>query len=147
MPTPTPPVVISEFRTRGTAGASDEFVEIYNNSNSPIDISGWKIRGSSSGGTITNKLTINANTTLPGRRHFLATNSGAYTGSVAGDQTYTSGIADDGGIAVTLPDNSIVDQVGMSAGSAFKEGTNLAPLPSNANQSYERKPGGFNGST
>jgi len=40
-------IVISEFRTRGTAGGNDEFVEIYNNTASPIDISGWKLLGSS----------------------------------------------------------------------------------------------------
>jgi len=102
-------VVISEFRTRGTAGASDEFVELYNNSDSPVDVSGWKIRGSSNGGTITNKLTINTTTIIAARGHFLATNSTGYSGSVNADQSYTSGIANDGGIAVTLPDNSIVE--------------------------------------
>ena len=66
---------------------------------------------------------------------------------MVGDQTYSSGIANDGGIALTLADDSVVDQVGLSAGSAFKEGMHLAPLPSDANQSYERRPGGFNGST
>ena len=34
-------VVISEFRTRGPAGGNDEFVEIYNLSAAPVDISGW----------------------------------------------------------------------------------------------------------
>ena len=119
---PLPPVVISEFRTRGPAGASDEFVEIYNNSDKAVDVSGWKIRGSSNAGTITNKLTINAGTSIPARGHFLAANSGGYSGTVAADQNYTSAIADDGGIAVTLPDDTIIDQVGLSAGSAFKEG-------------------------
>ena len=149
-PTPLLSVVISEFRTRGTGGASDEFVELYNSSDRAIDISGWKIRGSSSTGlTITNKVTINANTTIPARCHFLATNSAAhgYSGAIVGDQTYTSGIADDGGLALTLPDNTVVDQVGMSVGSAFSEGTNVAPQPGDANQSYERKPGGASGST
>ena len=46
-----------------------------------------------------------------------------------------------------MPDDSIVDQVGLSSGSAFKEGMHLAPLPADANQSYERKPGGASGST
>src|SRR6185295_4675633 len=144
-----PLVVISEFRTRGPSGANDEFIELYNNSDSPIDIGGWKIRGSNNAAGVSTRLTINNGTTLPGRRHFLATNSSAngYSGSVTGDQTYTSGITNDGGMAIMLPDDSIVDQVGMSAGSAFKEGTNLAPLPSDANQSYERKPGGAGGST
>ena len=40
-----------------------------------------------------------------------------------------------------------VDQAGMSAGSAYKEGTTLAPTPSNNNQSYERKPGGPSGNS
>ena len=37
-------------------------------------------------------------------------------------------------------------QVGMSSGSAFKEGSTLAPLTTNTNRSYERKPGGAAGS-
>jgi uncharacterized protein (TIGR03437 family) len=154
MPSPTPsptPVenrlaVISEFRTRGPNGASDEFIEIYNNSDSVLEVGGWKLRGSSSGGTTTTRLTISAGTRIPGHGHFLAVNSGGYSGSVSGDQAYTSGIANDGGLALTLPDDSIVDQVGLSAGSTYKEGMHLASLPSDANQSYERRPGGVNGS-
>jgi predicted extracellular nuclease len=147
--TPSPQVVISEFRTRGPSGANDEFIELYNSGESPIDVSGWKIRGSNNAAAVTTRLTINNGTTIPARGHFLTTNSSAtgYSGNVTGDQTYTSGITNDGGIAITLPDDSIIDQVGLSSGSAFKEGTNLAPLPSDANQSYERKPGGSSGST
>ncbi len=146
-PTSPPPVVISEFRTRGPGGASDEFIELYNNSDHPVEIGGWKLRGSSSSGTITNRMTIATEVIIPARGHFLAVNSGGYTGGVSADQAYTNGISNDGGIALTLSDDSIIDQVGMSPGSAFKEGIHLAPLVSDANQSYERKPGGSNGST
>lgn len=153
IPTPTPSpsplqiaLVISEFRTRGPNGASDEFVEIYNHSDSPVNAGGLKIRGSSGTGTITTRLTISANTIIPARGHFLASNSGGYSGSVSGDQSFTSGFANDGGIALTTTDDTIIDQVGMSAGSAFKEGDNLSTLPTDTNQSYERKPGGFFGS-
>ena len=136
--------MISEFRTRGPIGANDEFVELYNNSDSAVDISGWKLRGSNNAGAITTRLTIKPASILPVRGHFLATNgsTSGYSGSLPGDQAYTSGITNDGGIALTLPDDSVVDQVGLSAGSAFREGMNLAPLTSDANQSYERKPGG-----
>jgi predicted extracellular nuclease len=149
-PVPSPPVpkvVISEFRTRGPNGAGDEFVELYNNSDVAVDISGWKVRTSSSGGTISTRLTINSETFIPSRGHFLAANANGYSGTVAGDQTFASGLANDGGLALTLPDNSIVDQVGLSAGSTFRENMHLAPLPSDSNQSYERKPGGPSGST
>jgi len=146
-PTPPPAIVISEFRTRGPNGASDEFIELYNNTAAPIDISGWKIKGSSNSGGIGVRLTINAGTLLPPLKHFLVGNSGGYSGSVALDQTYSSGLVNDGGIALTLPNDTIVDQIGLSSGSAFREGMHLAPLPSDANQSYERKPGGLSGST
>jgi hypothetical protein len=140
-------VKISEFRTRGPAGGNDEFVELYNNSDVAVDISGWRIRGSSNSGSVGTRVTINPSTTLAARGHFLATNSntsgGPYSGAVVGDQTYATGISDDGGIALVLSDEvTIVDQVGMSSGSAYGEGTTLAPLSGASDQSYERKPGG-----
>src|SRR5215217_7383143 len=114
-------VVISEFRVRGPNGAADEFVELYNLSGAPVVIGGWKIRGSNSSGTISDRATIIAGTTMQPGCHYLITNSsltgGPYSGGVPGDQSYTVGITDDGGIALTLPDNTIVDQVGMSTGS------------------------------
>src|SRR5207244_13498870 len=39
-----------------------------------------------------------------------------------------------------------IDQAGMSAGSAYGEGTRLSPLTANTNQSYERLSGGASGS-
>ena len=148
-PSPTLPslIVISEFRTRGPNGANDEFVEIYNKGNVAVDIGGWKLRGSSSAGTITTRMTISAGTILPARTHFLATNSGGYSGSVVADQSYSSGFANDGGVALTKADDVPVDQVGLSTGSAFREGMHLAPLATDANQSYERKPDGLLGNS
>jgi len=145
-------VVISEFRVRGPAGGNDEFIELYNLSASPVAIGGWKIKGSNNtgGGTTTPRATITAGTTLQPGCHYLLTNAATsgYSGAVPGDQTYVTGITDDGGIAVTQADDSIVDAVGMSVGSAFKEGTPLASLgASNLNRGYERKPGGAAGST
>ncbi|MGH9812804.1 MAG: lamin tail domain-containing protein, partial [Candidatus Acidiferrales bacterium] len=147
-------VVISEFRTRGPLGGNDEFIELYNLSSSAVNIGGWEIHGSNNaaGGTLTPRATIPAGTMLNPGCHYLFTNSGSngYSGSVPGNQTYGTGITDDGGIALTLPDDSVVDMVGMSAGSAFKEGTPLASLgsttASNLNRGYERKPGGSMGS-
>ena len=142
-------ILISEFRTRGPAGANDEFIELYNATATPIDIGGWKINRSNGSGTINTQLTITAGTMIPAHGHFLATNSaaGGYSGSVPGNQTYGTGITDDGGIAILNPSNAVIDQVGMSAGSAYKEGTVLSQLTTNVNRSYERKPGSTNGSS
>ncbi|HVF91402.1 MAG TPA: lamin tail domain-containing protein [Blastocatellia bacterium] len=143
-------IVISEFRTRGPNGGNDEFIELYNLSASPVDISGWQVRGSNNSGTVSTRAVITAGTVLNGGCHYLLTNpnasGGPYSGAVAGNQTFSPGITDDGGIAVAAPDGTIVDQVGMSSGSAFKEGSALAPLNSNTSTSYERRPGGGSGS-
>lgn len=149
----TQSIVISEFRTRGPNGGNDEFIELYNRTNVPVDISGWRINGSNSAGETTTRLLVNPGTVMPAGGHFLATNpqptGGPYSGSIPGDQTFSPGITDDGGIALLLPDGTIVDQVGMSVGSAYREGGPLTPMSAtvNANQSYERRPGGASGNS
>jgi uncharacterized protein (TIGR03437 family) len=138
-------LLISEFRTRGPSGASDEFVEIYNPTTSTLTIGGLKIRASNASGTISDRVTITPGTTLgPGCYYLLAnSSSGGFSGLVPPNQTYGTGVTDDGGIAITGSDvTRIIDAVGMSSGSAYKEGNTLAPLSGTADQSYERKPGG-----
>lgn len=138
-------VLISEFRTRGPQGAADEFIELYNPGTSTVVIGGLKIRASNNAGTISDRVTITSGTTLGSGCHYLIANSSAsgYSGATTANQSYTTGITDDGGIAITRNNGTtIIDQVGMSAGSAYKEGTTLTPLASNVDQSYERKPGG-----
>ena len=135
-------IVISEFRTRGLNGGNDEFVELYNLSSNTVNIGGWKINASNTSGATGTRVTIAANTTLnPGCR-FLATNSTAstgYSGTVSGNQTFASGITDDGGVALLNASNVVIDAVGMSATSAYKEGTVLAPTTVNGERSQERK--------
>ena len=108
-----------------------------------MDISGWKIRGSNATGTVGDRVTVPAATTLGPGCFYLVINTAAsgYSGIVAGNLTYSTGITDDGGLALTRGDNSIVDQAGMSAGSAFGEGTRLAAFGStNSDRAYARTP-------
>ena len=140
-------LVISEFRTRGPNGASDELIELYNPTSATVDISGWLIKGSNSSGSVSTRVTIGANTLLPSGKHFLVANSVGYSSAVVADQLYSTGITDDGGLALFKSDGvTRVDQVGMSTGSAYKEGTPLAPLTTNVDRGYERKLGGSSGS-
>jgi endonuclease G len=144
-------VVISEFRVRGPNGGNDEFIELYNASGSPVSIGGWKVSGSNNAAVTSTRATITSGTTLGAGCFYLLTNAAAsgYSGSVPGNQTYAVGVTDDGGIALLDGSNAIIDQVGMSLGSAYKEGTILASLgtttASNLNRGYERKPGGSAG--
>ncbi len=137
--------MISEVRTRGPKGALDEFVELYNPTGAAVSIGGWQLKASSNAGSGSSRATIKAGTTLQPGRHYLIANSG-YRGTASANLKYSTGIADDGGIALVKSGGAIVDQVGMSAGSAYKEGATLTPLTTNVNQGYERKLGGTSGS-
>ncbi len=143
--TQSPPVggtvVVNEFRTRGPAGANDEFVEIRNDAGAAISIGGWRIDVSSGSGSVETRHTFPNGTVIePGCHYLLAgAAAGGYTGAVSADATYSGGIADDGGIAVRQPDGTIVDAVGMNTGSAFKEGQPLASFGGdNTDRSYQR---------
>ena len=128
-------VVISEFQTVG----NDEFVEIYNPTNNWVDISGWKISGSNSSGGTQTRATIPSSTILRSGQYYLVANN-SYTGNVSPNLRYGTSISDNGGIGLLTASDDIVDEVGMSAGSAYQEGNTLSPLTS-ANESYERKEG------
>lgn len=139
-------LVIGEFRTRGPNGADDEFIELYNVSTSPFLIGGWTVHASdNAGNTVELGMVTGGIVVFPGCRYLFA-NPNGYSGSVAPDQWFTTGsIPDDGGVSVRYG-TIIIDAAGMSPGSAYQEGTLLAPLTTNVDQSYERKPGGGLGS-
>jgi hypothetical protein len=74
-------LIISEFRLRGPSGASDEFIEIYNNTNSPHTVgatdasAGYGVAASD--GVL--RCTVPNGTVIPARGHFLCVNSVAYS--------------------------------------------------------------------
>lgn len=137
------PVVVSEFRTQGPQGGNDEFVEIRNTTGSAIDISAWRLAGcASSSGSPSTRVTIGAGISLPAGGSFLFANAGAfgYSGTVPGDATYTTGIANSGNSGLRIEDGSgaVVDTVGNGA-SPCREGTGLSFTAfGNVNQSFER---------
>jgi hypothetical protein len=103
-------IIISEFRVRGPSGATDEFIEIYNNSGADhtvVAASGTGYGVAASDGTT--RCSIPNGTVIPNRGHYLCVNSTNYSlgsypagnGTTAtGDATYTTDIADNAGIAI-----------------------------------------------
>jgi hypothetical protein len=106
--------LISEFRTSGPAGDGDDFVELYNNSDSPLTVAASDESGGY--GLFKKGANCSANpiligvipngTVIPARGHYLFVGS-AYsladyggTGAAAGDQTLTQDIEWDTNIAI-----------------------------------------------
>jgi hypothetical protein len=78
------PVIISELRLRGPAGAEDEFIEIHNNTGADIVVQasdtspGWAV--AISNGQITGNVCVIPNgTNIPARGHFLCANTNGYS--------------------------------------------------------------------
>lgn len=141
-------IVISEFRTRGPNGSADEFIEIYNPTPGPISIAGWQIRVLTGTGTEATRATVPSGVVLaPGQHYLIANASGSgYSGSVAADLTYTTGVVDAGGVAIFDSTNTRIDSVGLNTtNTLYTEGTPLSALSSDTDQSYERKLGGASG--
>jgi len=142
--------LISELRTRGSAGPGDDFVELYNNSNSPLTV----VASDASAGYGVYKMgtdcnaspvligTIPNGTVIPARGHYLMVGS-AYSlanyggaGAAAGNLTMTSDIEDDHNIAVfstasvlNISSANRLDAVGFGTNTGgvcdlMREGTN-----------------------
>src|SRR5881396_1977066 len=87
-------VVIGEYGTRGPGSATDEFVELYNPTASPINLGGWKLQyNPASGSGWLDRAVLPSNASIPAHGFFLLVNQ-SYTGSVTAD--YSSGLWNSG---------------------------------------------------
>ena len=134
-------VVIGELSTGSASSATDEFVELYNPTESAIEISGWKLQyKSATGSTWYDRGTLPANTFIAAHGFFLITPS-AYVGPPTADFTsaaWSSGMAAAGGHERIIDASAVeVDKVGW--GTALDpEGGSVAPAHAGGN-SIERK--------
>lgn len=142
--------IISELRTSGPGGAGDDFVELYNNTTSQLNVAA----SDASGGYGVYKMgtdcnaapvliaTIPNGTLIPARGHFLVVGSQYSLGGYAtGDLTMTSDIEIDHNVAVfstadvnNLSTSSMLDAVGFGTNTGgavcdlLREGTTLPPI-------------------
>jgi hypothetical protein len=154
---PAGTVLISELRSGGPGGPNDEFVELYNNTDADIDISGYSLAtsGAVCGSALNVIAVIPPATTLPARGHYLIVGT-AYSlaTTAAGNQTLLNPATIDEDANIGLFDTSNVanfstttrrDAVGFGANSLgncalLREGANLpAAGGSTSEYSFARK--------
>jgi hypothetical protein len=132
-------VIISEFREQGPGGSTDEYVELYNNTNSNITVAtndgsaGWGLANPSIPLLIT---VIPDGTVIPARGHFLVVGTGyslrAYAG---GDLNVATDIPSNLGIGLFNTANTanfttgnLIDSVGFTGDATLGEGTRLTSI-------------------
>lgn len=138
---PAKDIVISEIRFHGSSGANDEFIELFNPTTRTINLKDWELRRSNASGVESPHYAFSTDVFLQPGQYYLITHS-SYLDTVVGDDTYSSGITDDGGVALLRSDDSIADQFGLSANSKFIEGTPQSPLTSDVDRGYARRNNG-----
>jgi hypothetical protein len=164
--------VISEIRTSGPGGLGDDFVEFYNNTDSPLTVAasdasaGYGVykMGASCNDTPVLIATIPNGTVIPARGHYLAVGSQytlanyGGTGAAAGNVTLTSDIESDRNVAVfttatvgNISSANRHDAVGFGGNTGavcdlLREGTNLgATAGSTTEHAFFRTECGFAG--
>jgi len=129
-------ITISEFRTRGPNGDTDDMIELFNPTPENVAVGGWQLKVSTGTEDAAEVFTIPDDVILSPGQYFLATSQDTSI-TIAPDISFTLDIPDNGGLAL-LDGENVVDQVGMSIGGEYFEGMPLLPMTGAEDSSYER---------
>lgn len=128
---PATHVVISEIQAGTDASAGDEFIELYNPTNQPINLSGWELRKRTSSGSESNLVDNGSFTGTILAKGFFLIASSFYAGSVTPDlRSATS-------TSIAYANNTIVLYRGDHAGAPIEDAVTYASI--DAGKSLERK--------
>jgi hypothetical protein len=115
-----PPVKINEVRFATGGNATDQFIELFNSSPRPVDMSGWTLVNTKTFFAPVPLATIPRGTILPARRHFLLglAPSGLAAPAAAGDTTIS--VRSVAGLAAGRPidvdgESRIIRHIGIAA--------------------------------
>ncbi|MEA2165345.1 MAG: large repetitive protein [Thermoanaerobaculia bacterium] len=160
-PPPANHVVISQvYGGGGNSGATyaNDFVELYNPTNIPFDLTGWTIQYASAAGTAWNNFQTLGGTIGPGQYYLISLASGGATGDqLPAANVYGSinmsgttgkialvrnGTIQSGTCPISSPNPDVVDFVGYGPTASCSEGNLSAPTPSNTTADIRKNNGG-----
>jgi DNA/RNA endonuclease G (NUC1) len=161
-PPPADHVIISQvYGGGGNSGAiyANDFVELYNPTNIPFDLTGWTIQYASAAGTAWNNFQTLGGIIGPGEYYLISLASGGATGdqlpaaNVYGTINMSAttgkialvrnGTIQSGACPISSPNADVVDFVGYGSSATCSEGNLSAPAPSNTTADLRKN----NGST
>ena len=132
-------IVISEVQIIGD-DVDDEFVELYNPTSDPVDLTGWRLTKKNAGGTQSN-LISSFDESIPAFGYYLIAKN-EYDGSVTPDRFYSASssaiTANNTIILYSDSGTTVVDKVGFGSNVADFETATYSANPA-ANGSIERK--------
>lgn len=91
------------------SGASDEFIVLFNNSNSDFELNGYELQYFSAAGGTGLNIPINTSTIIPSKKHYLlATSASVVVGSVSvsRDKSFTGGMGTSGQMVLRQSSNT-----------------------------------------
>lgn len=127
----TAPVLISEIQTGSSAGASEEFIELYNNSDLTVDLSEYTIEYYSASATAFSPIgsptqTIHLSGSLYPKGYFLATSTGYLNG--ISNLNFSSTLADAGGaLRLVRGGTSTEDLLGWGTAKLYETAAQTKP--------------------
>jgi hypothetical protein len=120
-------VAISQVSTRGPVGLTDQYIEIHNQSQLSVDISGWSIDVCSATNQVTDLVDFPAGTVLAPENqqgeYYLVANALGYSRATTPDLTYTGTVPLNGGVKLVDMANVTHDSVGFVANNACTSGS------------------------
>jgi hypothetical protein len=130
-------IVISEVQLGVSGSPTNEFIELYNPTNSNIDVTGWRISKKPASGTPEADLVTDFPARTINAHGYLLLTHTDYTGAIGGDILYSTNSVSNGN-TITLYDSSdvVVDKLGL--GSATDR-ENTAKTDPSTGDSVERK--------
>lgn len=140
-------LVISEIQFMGDNGANDEFIELYNPTDNPIDISTWSIQRETATESPTfTKKNFTSPAIVPDHGYYLIAHT-SYNGSVTADMSHSSFtltssgatlfLVNDQVLLTTGNEESVVDKVAIGVSALNAEGSPFSTVPE-SEQSIER---------
>jgi len=109
-------IFVTEIMAGSSISSGDEFIEIYNYGNAPVDLTGWSIKKKSSTGSESSLVAMSRleGKIVPVGKYFLITHEGGYTGAVSADVMWPASYSlayTNNSITIYNASGAVIDQV------------------------------------